>query len=168
VYDFATQLAKGKEVEAQLDLFFSPQFDRIETVGMASERAGIDRIFYRGGREYTVEYKADFKSYETGNCYAETVAYGKYNEDGNFVAGKLGWMYTSQANYLIYVVMHPEDVDGLGMAYITEPKALRVWIDDWAERYREVQVKNKGFQGRGILVPLRELERVSVKKLLVN
>jgi hypothetical protein len=77
-------------------------------------------------------------------------------------------MYTSQANYLIYVVMHPEDVDGLGMAYVTEPKALRVWIDDWAERYREVQVKNKGFQGRGILVPLRELERVSVKKLLVN
>jgi hypothetical protein len=167
-YNFAKQLAKGKEVEDKLDLFFSPQFDRIEEVGMASERQGIDRLFYKNGKVYTVEYKADFKSYGTGNCYAETVAYGRYNDEGNFVVGKLGWMHTSMADYLIYVVMHPEDVDGLGMAYITEPQALRVWIDGWAERYRKVQVKNNGFQGRGILVPLRELERVSVKKLLVN
>jgi hypothetical protein len=168
VYDFAKQLAIGKEVEQKLDLFFSPQFDRIETVGMASERKGIDRIFYRNGHAYTVEYKADFKSWSTGNCYAETVAYGSYNGDGEFVAGKLGWLHTSQADYLVYLVVHPEDVEGLGMAYIAKPSSLRERLESWSNQYRSVQVKNKGFQGRGLLVPLPELEKVSVKKLLVN
>ena len=166
VYSFATQLAKGKEVENQLDLFFSSRYD-IERVGMAHERRGIDRIYRRGEKTFTVEYKADFKSYSTGNCFAETVAYGKYNEDGIFVPGKLGWVHTSEADYLLYLVVHPEDVPSLGEAYVVEPKALRAWVEDWSERYRTVKVYNEGFQGRGVLVPLSVLEKVSVRKLLI-
>ena len=166
-YDFATQLAKGKEVERKLDLFFADQFDRIEEVTMLYERKGIDRVYWKDGRSWDVEYKADFKAHATGNFFAETVAYGTY-EDGQFKTGKPGWVFTSQADILIYVVMSPKEEEGLGTAYLARPRDLRAWMDAWAERYRSVQVRNNGFQGRGLLVPLRELEKVSVIKIAIQ
>lgn len=167
VYQFDTQLKKGKAVERKLDRFFSRQFDSIETVGMDMERVGVDRIYFKGDQRWLVEYKADFKSHKTGNFYAETVAYGKYNNNGKFEIGKAGWVWTSRADYLIYVAMLPEAEDGLGTAYIATLDDIRANMPGWELIGRSVQVKNNGFQGRGLVLPLRELERVSVRKVTI-
>ena len=167
-YQFEKQLAKGKEVERRLDLFFASQFDAIEEVDMASERQGIDRIYHKGDRAWTIEYKADWKSHRTGNFFADTVAYGTYDDSGTFIVGKPGWVFTTTADYLIYTVMLPDDEPDMGIAYVVEPKDLRSWMDVWEEEHRSVTVRNQGFQGRGLLVPITELERLSARKIAIT
>jgi hypothetical protein len=101
VYDFATQLAIGKQAEAVLDLFFADKF-LIAEATQAQERQGIDRLFLdRANNDVcTVQYKCDWKAGKTGNAFVETVSVDRQ--------GKKGWAYTSQADRLIYYI--PSDL----------------------------------------------------------
>ena len=146
----------GQEQEARLDEHFGSRFT-ITEASMDEQRKGIDRWFTTSaGLEMAIEYKADFQSHATGNAFVETVSVGKYT-DGEFVVKKHGWAETSTADWLMYLVV------GTGKLFITKPRILRANLGDWANRFRSVTVRNQGYQGRGLLVPLSEFEHKSVK-----
>jgi hypothetical protein len=93
----------------------------------------------------SVEYKTDYKSAKTGNAYIETVAYKSPS------SMKLGWAATCTADYILYFV-YPKKV------YILSPQAIKNSLDDWSSKYRLHTVRNTGFYGQGIILPLTELD----------
>lgn len=74
---------------------------------------------------------------------------------------KQGWVYSSEADYLIYYV------PGDGLIYVIQFSAIRKNIEDWRLKYRERSASNVGYKTIGILVPLCEFERISVQILNV-
>jgi len=156
-YSFREQLAIGQEQEARLDRYWQSRFS-ITPATMEQQRTGIDRIFTtRAGNVITVEYKADFKSHETGNAFVETVSVGRYNDDNEWTVEKHGWAVTSQAEWLMYLVV------ATGVLYITKPYIIRANMGNWETACRSVTVKNSGYQGRGLLVPLKEFGSKCIK-----
>lgn len=159
-YSFQEQLALGMEQEARLDEHFGSRFS-IREATRNEQRAGIDRWFDDGRSVFSVEYKADFKSADTGNAFIETVSVGKWN-DGQFVVDKHGWAVTSEADWLVYLVVGPDDM------YIVKPGTIKVNLPRWNEQFRVVGARNYGYSSQGILVPLDELDRVSVAKRVLT
>jgi len=159
-YSFQEQLVLGEEQEARLDDYFRPRFI-IREATRDEQRQGIDRWFTaESGEVFPVEYKADFIAHNTGNAYIETVSVGHW-KDGTLVVKKQGWIYTSRAKHLIYLVVDTGD------AYINLMGKLKGWFGVWREKYRTVVVKNHGYYGEGLLVPLVELEEAAYKKVRI-
>lgn len=152
-YEFQTQLSLGQEQEARLDKHFGSRFS-IRESNMAEQKLGVDRWFTKDGRSWAIEYKADFKAAQTGNAYIESVSVGRW-QDGTLVVEKLGWVHTSNANWLVYLVV------GTGKIYIIRPFELRAAMWLWRERYPVVFAENVTYTGEGILVPLAELAKVA-------
>jgi hypothetical protein len=145
-YDFQTQLTKGKEFEQLLDLRFSTAF-QISPATPDEQRHGIDRHYVdrRTKHSFTVEYKADNTAKVSGNAFVETVSVD--------TAHKLGWAYTSQAQYLFYLVLGDE------ILYIFTFAKLRRMLARWIVSYPQRTIRNKGYNTVGVLVPLVEFER---------
>jgi len=162
VYDFKEQLKKGKAIEKTLDTFFS-QWYEIWPAEMPQERRGIDRLFHNGPKWWTVEYKGDFKGAETGNAYIETVSVGRYNPEKEFLVEKKGWAFTSCADKLVYYPV------GTGFLYVLDPLDIRELVkSNPVGGFRSVTVKNKGYQGRGLLVPLQTIESIAKRTLEIR
>ena len=158
MYDFKTQLAIGKEVEAALDTYFNKWYV-VTPVTLDTEiNNGIDRIFTsrQTSQTKTVEYKADFKAYQTGNVYVEL------SVDSDSGYRKNGWALHSVADMMIYAVINGNKIITL---YIFEPLVVRNNIDKWKGQYRNVTCQNKGYHSKGILVPISEVAKVSVKSI---
>ncbi len=152
MYDFAQQLAIGEAWEDRLDAFFWQRFPvRILKASREEQRKGIDRLFVSKltGVIDTVEYKADMLAGKTGNAFVETVSVS--------TTKKPGWAVASQAKYLVYLVTEPETIYFVAMA------ALRARLPVWKRLYREAAAQNDGYETRGLLVPLDELERIAVQ-----
>lgn len=146
-YDFATQLAIGQAGERALDEFFSDRWIIIPATP-AEQRAEIDRWFEDDDERVSVEYKADHWGARTGNAFIETVSVDRTR--------KLGWAYTSLAQTLMYWVVDRQ-------IYIVQLEDLRAALPDWRRDYREKESPNKGYQTRGLVVPLPELRRVALE-----
>ena len=156
-YSFKTQLAKGEEQERRLDAFFKLRGWKIEPTTMTDQRRGIDRWFSVSMQpgSHAIEYKTDFKSHETGNAYLETVSVGKYDTNNEFHVHKEGWLWTTQADFLMYYI------PGSSRILLFIPSDLRDFVVENEGKYRSVSVKNSGYQGRGLLVPISHLEGIA-------
>lgn len=152
MYKFQEQLAIGEENEMKLDSFLAKWFD-IDRVSQEGQRQGIDRLFTRRDNKvtYRVEYKTDFTASRTGNAFIETVSVDTQQ--------KPGWALHSQADFLIYFL--PLD----GLIYAIRMPQLRAQLVSWKARYPLRSIPNKGYSTIGLLVPLRELERLAVQVL---
>ena len=145
-YDFPTQLTQGADGEQLLDRYFATWFT-IRHATRLEQRQGIDRIFSRQGATYKIEYKSDARANATGNAFIETVSVD--------TAGKRGWAYTSEADYLLYYV------PGAEVVYIVPFLTLRQHLTQWAQQYPTRQIPNQGYHTHGLLVPLDEFERIA-------
>ena len=136
-FNFADDLVRGEAAEDALDAFFARWY-AIERVSMDDQRRGVDRIFtcHKTGRVHSVEYKADFRTEETGNIMIETIS---VVEDH-----KPGWYYTCEADILIKYV--PGYV-----IYQTRPELLREGIDPLD--YHLVYQQNDGYRSQAAIVP---------------
>jgi hypothetical protein len=158
MYDFQTQLAIGKEVEDALDTYFSKWYV-ITPASLESEKnQGIDRYFtsLKTSQQKTVEYKADFKSYRTGNMYVEL----SVNSDSGYT--KNGWALHSVADVMIYAVISGTKIVTI---YIFSPSTVRDNLEKWKGQYRNVTCQNKGYHSKGVLVPMSEIEIMAVKTI---
>ena len=144
-YNFKESLKKGKEGEEILDEYFGERFEIIPTE-LTLDKLGIDRIFITPkGVKYGVEYKTDYKAKDSGNLYLETVSVRKGGH-----ADTLGWGYTCMAQLLCYYVA-PSTI------YVIDVLWLKRMLPSLSG-YKEVVVKNKGYEGAGILIPLEDME----------
>ena len=144
IYTFNRQYQIGKEGEKVLDSYYSRWFD-ISQSSREQERRGIDRWFNDGQRHLAIEYKTDTLADKTRNAYIETVSVSKPDKT------KKGWVYTCQADILLYYVIGDEAV------YTLDPKVLLKKVPHWQNIYPTRTCKNKGYEGKGILVPLKVL-----------
>jgi hypothetical protein len=147
VHNFGESKATGQQGELELDFFFKRWYE-IDGVERKLDRAGIDRIFteIESRETATVQYKTDNKSCQTGNIFIETET-----------DGKPGCHLTSTAQHLITYLPISQEL------YIISPDRIRKLIDGWKERYREAQVYNYGFSGKGVPVPVAEFARHSMR-----
>ena len=146
-YDFRQQKVVGQHAEAYLDSYFSRWYVIMPATPM-QQRQGIDRHFTRKdtGASHTVEYKTDHTASATGNAFVELISV-----DCRFV---VGWAYSSCADYLIYLV--PD------MAiYVVRFQQLRLQLPFWTRQYEMRSVQNKGYQAKGLVVPLGELNKLA-------
>lgn len=148
-YDFAIQKAKGEEGEAFLDAFFERAYI-IQPSTEQEQRREIDRWFTNRvtDKRVSVEYKRDETAGRTGNAFIETVSVD--------VRGVRGWVYTSEAEWLVYFIPKPETI------YVLRFADLRQRLPDWERRFPKRKIANRDYNTMGILVPLAEFERAAV------
>lgn len=156
-FDFQTQKAIGEAGEAALDAHFSRWFDITPATGL-QQRLGIDRMFKAksDGSVLTVEYKTDHRAHQTGMAFVELSTFPDQPRSG--------WAYTCAADWIVYYVPGTDSEQ----AYIIRPAMLRAALPDWLKHYRQVSVRNAGYQTVGLLVPLRELERIALQVVSVE
>ncbi len=139
---FEDRLKIGKYAEAVLDRYLIEQGLYVIEATPEQEMKGIDRIIDDGTASTTVEYKADFRAYDTGNIFLEHTK----NDNG---PGKPGWARTSEADLLIYYV------PPLGKAYIFDMQLLKRNYADITRNLRKGKVLlNPGYTAQGYLLPL--------------
>lgn len=147
IFKFNRQLRRGESWENMLDAMFSDEYT-IEHASDAEQRRGLDRWYARlcssKGRRYGVQYKADEKACETGNCFIETVSVDS--------AEKPGWVYTCEADFIFY--FFPQ----LRLVYVLSPRQLRGAVELWKDIYPTKPAQNEGYQTLGVCVPVAEVE----------
>jgi hypothetical protein len=147
IYDFNEQLQKGEHYENELDIFFS-KFYKIKKVTMDEQRQGFDRIFIRPDKtELKIEYKSDDKARTTGNFFIELYS---------VFPTKQGWAYTSQSDYIIYLLVD-------WRIYVIDTPDMRRWVEKWKCEERMRTCRNKDYESQGILLPLKRIEVVTKK-----
>lgn len=153
LHTFDKSLKSAKLYEAELDKHFGQTF-QITPAGHEQERLGIDRFFEHRhtGVRYSVEYKTDHKTPETGNVFIETMSVDTH--------GKRGWAYTSTAQVLVYFI------PGYEYALRADMTAIKNNLVEWTV-YPRAPAWNRGRGGEyyktlGRLVPLGEFRRVCV------
>jgi len=148
-YQFAAQLTAGETYEALIDAFFRAKGAQISKVDRATQRRGIDRVWYdpTDRRTWTVEYKADSLAGRTGNAFVETISVDTEQ--------RAGWAYSSQARLLVYLVTDPQTI------YVISMARLRRCLPRWSAVYPTRQAANNGYNTHGLLVPLHEFERIA-------
>lgn len=148
-YSFNKQFSFGKKYEDFLDTLFEHEFNIFPSTRQ-QDREGIDRIFFKKdtGKRYTIQYKADQKAAKTGNAFVETVSIDNQN--------KPGWAISCQADFLVYYIVD------IGPAYILKPSDIRKNLPLWKATYPSKSSPNKEYFTIGLLVPLKEFERISV------
>jgi len=147
MYDFQERLAAGSMVEQWLDTYFEPWF-RIKAANRREQRLGIDRWFLElvGSNRWAVEYKADWAAIRTRNVFIETISV-----DAERIPG---WAYTSQADWLVYVLPETRRVYSVRMA------RLRGQLKAWSQRYPTRAIPNRSYHTHGLLVPLHIFKRL--------
>lgn len=149
-YEFDKQLALGKQGEAWLDALFTKRGAHVRAVDMDQQRSGIDREFIiPGGRRYTVEYKTDLISIRSGCMFLELVS--------NTVTGKCGWLFTTQADYLVYHAI------GVGV-YLMVPTELVDWYLLNTHNYVVLPVRNTTYSAIGAKVPIKHLTKAGIAR----
>jgi hypothetical protein len=160
MYDFKTQLEIGKQIESELDRYFSRWYE-IQSVSLEVEKTqGIDRIFISKatGEIKSVEYKSDFKSASTGNIYVEL----SVDSDNGY--SKPGWAVHSVADIILYCIINQGIISHI---YILNPSVVRSFEDIWKGQYRNVICKNKGYHSKGVLIPMDIVKSVSSRTIVL-
>ncbi len=148
VYDFKTQLAKGKIGEhvvfkALTDL----GWDVITVDDLFMQSWGIDAIIKSDQQCFSVEVKTDEKAGHTGNIFLES----KVISDGE---QKLGNLFKTTAQLMMYYIPPKKLVIGLNTL------SLRNMIKDWQdgvlqENITRATAQNTSWRGEGFLVPIK-------------
>lgn len=138
------QFQRGKNVEAFLDEFFRYQGWIIHPTTPHEERVLClgDRHFERGIRYY-VEYKSGIQTFYTGNVFLETISVD--------TARKPGWVYTCQADRIVYATLLN------GFILVFRPAYLRAVIEGLKSQFRVAATshgQNDGYKTHGVIVPL--------------
>lgn len=134
----------SKRVEARwsavLDDWIRSDYS-LTVASIEDEWRGIDRwATDSDGVKLGIDYKCDTRAAITGNIFVETVS--------NSQSGRLGWAYTSEADWIFYFVV-PRFV----LAFRTA--SLRRSLSEWVSIYRTARARNdRGYDTIGILVPL--------------
>lgn len=160
MYNFNTQLQIGEYFEAKIDSWLLStslkQFESIYKVSLAEQRLGIDRFALDcHGFKHSLEYKTDLKAHVTENLFLETR-----------VGNKPGWIHKCIANEIyVYVPMRGE------LLQFTMEGIRKLLLDH--SNQKELPVRNEGYVGKGIVVPLKKAKSYTVntyyrKSLLVT
>jgi hypothetical protein len=146
-YEFKKQLNLGKRGEWVMEKYHAAVY-KIETVGMKSERAGVDRIFThrKDGKVYKVEIKTDFLAQKYGNIIIETVSVDTENIPG--------WALTSTSDIIIFYLWHKQEVLYFRTAHLK--KMVAVWKGMYGETAR---IRNKNYHTIGIKLPCSEARK---------
>lgn len=143
---FSEFLAYGEALEQATEEHLFPKlFPFCDALRIGSETIwrgfGADYLLYdnRRGRAMLVEIKADFK--DTGNLALET-----YSIDRNTAHRSYSWLYSSKADYILYVSVLQRRVLLLDVA------KLRCLLDEGQFPMKSTQI-NKGYVTYFYLVP---------------
>lgn len=155
--DGRPQFKQGKEVEAFLDEYFRWRGWAIYPMSDYDERTLHlgDRYFVNEEQVLKIEYKSGIQTGYTGNLYLETVSVDVLNVPG--------WVYTSQADYIMYAALLNERI------LIFRPGRLRAAIEHLRAQFREVATshnQNDGYNSQGVLVPLAYAEQHLADKVI--
>lgn len=147
VHQFDESYARGREDEKKLDEYFNRWYD-VFSVPRLFQRFGIDRIMrrLRDRVSYSVEYKGDGRTAETGNLFLEVVSVDS-NE-------KEGWALSCAAQRLVYYVLGKE------IAYIMDPLVLKQHIRELEKRFKTRPAENVGYSTHGVLVPVGKAKEI--------
>lgn len=150
IHSFRTEYRKGRAVEAILDELLRCMY-RVRPASRAEQRAGADRILtgWESGRSLRAEYKADYRAAETGNAFIELAC----GEEPGW-AKKLGG-----SDILLYAL--PQE----GRALLLHSAEIAEALPSWEARFGARSVLNGTYESRGLLVPLAELEALSLATL---
>ena len=142
-YEFNQQFEQGSQGETSLDKHFSYWYF-VLPVPMAMQRLGVDRVFIHVDtlKMRLIEYKTDARAAQTGNVFIETVSVDR--------DGKPGWIYTSHADWLFYYLPQMQ------VCHLLEFTVLRTQLDHWLKHYPLKVIPNKGYNTKGIIVPLKQ------------
>jgi hypothetical protein len=147
-YTFGQQIAAGQAGEAILDGWLELEYEVTEAT-REEQRRGIDRWAKKGNKTIGVEYKTDFRGHTSGFGFVETISVDK--------AGKQGWLWTTEADWVVYWT--PGNQTGI----VLSPEILRQNAYQWTKKYNVKTASNPSYHSYGILVPLEELQRVAIK-----
>lgn len=146
IHTWDDRKADGDKYEAEQDAHWSQHY-RIESVGKATDRRGVDRIFHALKApimRFTMQYKGDRKAHETGNLFLEILS--------NVEHGTAGGALKCDADTMsIYVPAERT-------FYWCSVPMLRVLLRVWVMQYPTGLAHNKGYDTKGILVPREVVE----------
>lgn len=153
VHDFNKSLEEGKKYEEIIDDILNQVNDNlvITQATDGEQQLGIDRIItdIKEGDRYTVEYKADKKSSETGNIFIEIWS--------NVQAQKRGWAYTSCSQYLYLYLPHLKELCIMNML-----RLKNMYRDEWEHKFPKKQAASSLYgtiyNSEGIIVPINEFK----------
>jgi hypothetical protein len=148
-YSWEERLSIGGKHEKELDGIFSGTC-HVSQVDSNLQALGIDRIFIDKNpphERFSVEYKTDLKAHETKSAFIEIVS--------NTNKNKAGWAYTTCAQTIIYYT------PGTGRIFCLYTNDLKEALGYWEHEYPVRECKNKTYEAKGILVPLKEIQRLS-------
>jgi len=148
VHGFKEKLEEGEKFEAILDSYFETWYDIAAQKEL--QKLGIDRIFTSKSSQerYSVEYKSDSRAAKTENFFIETVSVD--------VAGKAGWALTSCAQLICFFIPPKNQV------VIVEGYLIKKMLTQWKASYPTKKALNPGYASRGILVPVKEVEKLGI------
>tara|TARA_X000000368_G_C22910590_1_gene658370 strand:- start:196 stop:747 length:552 start_codon:yes stop_codon:yes gene_type:complete len=165
VHDWDDRLTAGESGEELLDELMREELGvEILRVTMPLQKLGLDRVLVSDRpkndqlRLTSVEYKSDYVGAKTKNCFVEMVSVVERN--------KLGWAYTSNAEFLVHWIPAPES-----LAYVVPFRRLRRELDRWREDYQSRTVTSRDpetgieWHTAGLIVPMHEYERIAQWKL---
>ena len=151
---FQRDLARGQEIERQLDEYLEPEY-KIRPATRDEQRRGIDRFLTHRdtGETFAIDYKADFWAARTGRAFIETTSV----DPGESINGqhKAGWALTSHADFIFYFVV------GKRRLYVLSLAEIRAALPHWRLVCEPMRISNDGYQTEGLLVELRDLERIA-------
>lgn len=157
-YNFAEKLKEGEAFEDELDNYYKQTY-RIKKADLEQQKRGIDRLFVTksSNAAFTVEYKADSRTAETGNIFCEVAVNTEHSSEP-------GWVLKSASQALIYYI--PQQRKALCCSML----CLKGCIEQWQYVYQMSKpVMNQNGDRKwwaiGLLVPLCEFEKAVVWRI---
>lgn len=145
------QWKSGEEVANFLDGYFRSHGWQIRPTTRHEERdlcLGDRHFYWREYSQWWVEYKSGIQTFYTGNVFLETISVDTQN--------KPGWVYTSQADILLYAAILNRKI------LLLKPRMLREKLNSLKSQFREAATnkqQNEGYNTHGLLVPLAYAEQ---------
>jgi hypothetical protein len=136
-HEFRSSLDIGEKAEKVLDEFFSQWWTCTRPPG--PDKDGIDRVFSKNGKEFTMQYKADFRAANTRKAFVETISVD--------APMQMGWAFTGKSKYLCYWV------PPMGEGVIVRMAVLRNLLGEWMMRHETKPSRNGRYTTYGICVP---------------
>lgn len=154
-YDFDTQLAKERRSVDTIAHALRSAGYRLQLLDdRPTQRMGIDAtVATPNGYRHSVEFKTDFQASKTGNFFVETVSVD--------TEGALGWAYTSTAQLLGLYIPGQERI------LLIQMWDIKRLLPTWTRRFRLASCANDTYRSHGLLVPLKELEAITVRTIQV-
>lgn len=155
VYDFHQQLRQGQQGETTVHDWLRSQGWNLRPATMPEQKQGIDFWGSKPGRgAASFEVKTDTAAHRTLNAFVEL--------QSNSKTGKLGWLFTCQADVLLYWIPKMDTLHWMNLT------AIRTAYADWKELYPIKTVHNGTYYTTGLVVPLEVFETCAIYTYHLN